>query len=401
MPDITIISANNNSPEFSRLLVESIRKFTDIPYEIIVADSGSAFLNRLWLREQPDIHVWEAKRTIDRQDAIHYGLANSDSPYLCFLDIDSHLLRRGWAKELIDLYEGDDSLRLITHGGKTGCHPSLVFADRQNMSQISVEALDDTEGVTALTTGDTPCRGKQDTYYLNDKPTFYHFGFGSRFHEHDPPRKLSVSDYYIGQYFVDKRDLWKQPLVQELLGITPHMADQTLAYKSYLLCRDMMSLNNGLPWIEPGAVEILEGVLDKDSTVLEVGAGASTAWFAERVKHVLSFENNRCWYAVVKDDLEVRGIKNVDLLLCPKYPTEGLEFGGVFDVVLIDGPTVGRTQYIKDTIRHVKPGGLFIVDDAQRCEYDEGLKTLDTLGWKHKDFYGKHKLKATSVWEVT
>ncbi|GAG82784.1 unnamed protein product, partial [marine sediment metagenome] len=193
----------------------------------------------------------------------------------------------------------------------------------------------------------------------------------------------------------------KSPLVQKLLGITPHIADQTLAFKSYLLCRDMMSLNKGLPWIEPGAVEILESTLNKDSTVLEVGAGTSTAWFAERAKYVLSFESNRCWYAIVKDELDFQGIENVDLLLCPKYPTEGLEFGGIFDVVLIDGPTVGRTRCIKDTIKRVKPGGLFVVDDSQREQYDEGLLLLDTQGWKRSDFHAERGQRITSVWEVT
>ena len=406
MCDITIVSANNNSPEFARLLVESIRRFTTISYEIIVADSGSTFLNRYWLKEQDDVHLWEAKKEIDRSLAIRYAIENGHSKYVCFLDIDSFVMREGWAKDLVELYEKNETCKLITHDGKP-IHKSLMFTDKEWLAEecIPTEKIEDeviTRGYTIkkLKTGNRKLKDKKNTYDLNEEPTFYHFGYGTRFNEHNPPRKEKICDYKLEEYFINKAKLFRTPLVCELLRITEKMAERTYQYKGYMICRDLMSLNKGLPWIERGAIEELDANLTKDSLVLEIGSGSSTSWLAERAKNVVSFESSPCWGVVVEDDLELKDIKNVELIIDKGYPNNGVQVSGDFDVILIDGPTKGRTLCIENTINHLKFGGLFVVDDAQRELYDEGLQQLDNIGWKRTDYSAKNDARVTSVWRA-
>lgn len=407
MCEITIVSANNNSPTFARLLVESIRKFTKIPYEIIIADSGSTFINRCWLKEQSDIHLWEAKKKIDRSLAIRYAIENGKGKYICFLDIDSFILDDGWARGLIDLYEENDSCKLITHVGKP-IHESLLFTDKEWLDENHVpvehlyeEVLNHGYTIKTLKTTSGKHKDKRTAFLLNGIPMFYHFGYGTQFNEHNPPRKEKIGDYSLEEYFANKTKLLGMSLVCDLLGTTPHMAEQTYKYKDYMLCRDLMSLNDERPWIEPGAIKMLDEKLTRESNVLEVGSGSSTIWFAKQVKRVLSFEGSYCWAAVIKDELEIKGLSNVDLLVQQNYSDEGIEVGDMFDVILVDGISKGRTKIIKNVINHIESRGLFVVDDSQRESYDEGFQMLDNKGWKRTDFKEEAWMRATSVWEVS
>jgi len=99
--------------------------------------------------------------------------------------------------------------------------------------------------------------------------------------------------------------------------------------------------------------------------------------------------------------LDTQALTNYELFLRPKYPDRGLpNLRGKFDVILIDGPTRDRTTLIKDTINHIKSGGLFIVDDAQRGEYSDDLKLLNSQGWIRHDFNSDKGMRVTSVWVV-
>ena len=42
-----------------------------------------------------------------------------------------------------------------------------------------------------------------------------------------------------------------------------------------------------VPWMAPGAVRALHRLLHPEMTLLELGSGASTAWYAERVGRVV------------------------------------------------------------------------------------------------------------------
>jgi len=60
---------------------------------------------------------------------------------------------------------------------------------------------------------------------------------------------------------------------------------------NYHRVRNRLEQNNLIPLLNQGTIYFLESVLTKDTEVLETGSGASTVWFAERVKNVISWED--------------------------------------------------------------------------------------------------------------
>ena len=58
------------------------------------------------------------------------------------------------------------------------------------------------------------------------------------------------------------------------------------------------------PWIVPAAIGWLRRHMRGDWTVLELGSGRSTAWYARHAGSVVSYEDNEFWHAATRDRLE-------------------------------------------------------------------------------------------------
>ena len=85
------------------------------------------------------------------------------------------------------------------------------------------------------------------------------------------------------------------------------------------------SLELEIPWNTPGAIYRLDELLTKDMTVLEFGAGGSTLFYSNRVKHVTSIESQKGWYKKVLD--AVKGRINVELILWEAVKDIGFPIG--------------------------------------------------------------------------
>ncbi|HYE61804.1 MAG TPA: hypothetical protein VD997_07385 [Phycisphaerales bacterium] len=140
--------------------------------------------------------------------------------------------------------------------------------------------------------------------------------------------------------------------------------------------------NPTLPWLVPGAVEFLHQYLRDSDLMVEFGSGRSTAWFARHCGHVISIEHHAGWHATVLQRLKDAGHTNVDYLLIdePEDHSGDIRIGALrnneryvraaepvlkgrkLDVVLIDGMI--RDQCAHWALDHLKPGGLFILDNA-------------------------------------
>src|SRR4051812_24682715 len=80
--------------------------------------------------------------------------------------------------------------------------------------------------------------------------------------------------------------------------------------------------NMDKPWLTPRATELLSELLLPNDTGIEWGSGRSTAWFARRLKHLTSIEDNREWYDIVTQQLAQQGVNNVTYKYAPA-PGEG------------------------------------------------------------------------------
>jgi predicted O-methyltransferase YrrM len=132
--------------------------------------------------------------------------------------------------------------------------------------------------------------------------------------------------------------------------------------------------NMDKPWLAPRAIELLAELLLPSDTGIEWGSGRSTAWFARRVKHLTSIEDNREWYDTVRKQLAEQQLTNVTyhfasrppeadsardsdyVKLSSSIPDSSLGFA------LVDG--YAREYCAEAVIPKIAPGGLLVIDNA-------------------------------------
>jgi len=128
------------------------------------------------------------------------------------------------------------------------------------------------------------------------------------------------------------------------------------------------------PWLTPDAIRLLSGMLRPSDRGVEFGSGRSTVWFAERVAHLTSVEEDERYHRATADALARRGLDNVDLVLAPYDVPEHLGDRSAYvgtlarfhesslDFALIDGAY--RAYAARLAMTRIKPGGLLIVDNV-------------------------------------
>ncbi|OGB83352.1 hypothetical protein A3F66_00625 [candidate division TM6 bacterium RIFCSPHIGHO2_12_FULL_32_22] len=154
---------------------------------------------------------------------------------------------------------------------------------------------------------------------------------------------------------------------------------------------------NDKPWLTDAAVNFLDQFLkESPKSVLELGSGGSTIWFAKRIKHLVSFEHDVRWYETVKKELnqqiDYRLIKGSYFDTINEFPDN------YFDLVLVDGKD--RLECIKNSIRVLRSGGVLMLDDAQREKYqvvNEWLKDWQFFETEQFDELKKENFK-TNWW---
>lgn len=128
-----------------------------------------------------------------------------------------------------------------------------------------------------------------------------------------------------------------------------------------------------LPLLAQTAISFLKDFLSKKTNlkVLEFGSGASTVWLSRLTANLVSIEHHPDWYETVKSTLHNDSTcQSVDLRLlplpyysvCDKFSDE------FFDLIIVDGRD--RMQCLEASIRILKPGGVLMLDDAQRERYE-------------------------------
>jgi predicted O-methyltransferase YrrM len=146
------------------------------------------------------------------------------------------------------------------------------------------------------------------------------------------------------------------------------------------------------PWIVPASIGWLGRRIRSDWSVLELGSGRSTVWFARRAGRVISFEDNEYWYPRTRERLAKAGLTNVDLRLraVEMFPREVDSLSdGEFDLVVVDfleAPEVTRIDVLKPAMKKVRPGGYLLLDDSDRPGYAEAFELL--ADWRFRKFTG-------------
>jgi hypothetical protein len=142
-----------------------------------------------------------------------------------------------------------------------------------------------------------------------------------------------------------------------------------------------------LPWMTYPAIGFLEGRLSKSMEVFEFGAGNSTLWWAERVGRIDACEHDPGWYEATR----ARLASNASLIHHPLEPDGDYcraaeATRSEYDLVVIDGRD--RVNCARHSLAALKPAGVFVWDNSDRPEFEEGLRIVKPLGFRTLDFEG-------------
>lgn len=157
------------------------------------------------------------------------------------------------------------------------------------------------------------------------------------------------------------------------------------AFKMAAVSRD----GKPLPWYSYPAIDFLRYRDYEDRVVLEFGGGQSTLWWAERARHVVTFEGSKRWHDKLSEEIPA----NVSLFHVSMESEEaciadvrrslaGLEYDK-YDVVVIDG--LCRDKLAPISVDRVSEDGMIVCDNAegygiQEAFSDSGLNRVDFFG---------------------
>jgi len=137
-----------------------------------------------------------------------------------------------------------------------------------------------------------------------------------------------------------------------------------------------------IAWLPYSLLRFLNDRLKKDLTVLEFGAGASSFYFAERVRSVVSVENNSDWYAHILS----KKPENLTLIFADNQEAyvraEGRD--AQFDFILIDGDF--RADCLRNCLNYLNESGVVLLDDTNAPEFADLIPGMTRLGFKHLRF---------------
>lgn len=185
-------------------------------------------------------------------------------------------------------------------------------------------------------------------------------------------------------------------------------SENKIAYLHFRLLRPFLKLyqkqllkkwrNSPIPWMTPAAIDILQTLLTKNMSGFEFGSGRSTLFIAPRVKELVSLEHDQQWFAHIEAELKKKKLGNVHYVhILPAndasktigYPKNNYENyvmpatpatcytayysyidqypDASFDFIIVDGRA--RVECAQHAIPKLKPGGMLILDNAERVRY--------------------------------
>jgi hypothetical protein len=131
------------------------------------------------------------------------------------------------------------------------------------------------------------------------------------------------------------------------------------------------SSGNLIPWMNYSFIEFLSDKLNKKMTVFEWGSGASSFFFAERCKSIISVEHNVYYYELLKNKLK----DNMEIILVNDSPENYLfEDERRYDLIVVDG--IHRNMCLIKAANMLTKSGCIILDDSERLGYSESISLI-------------------------
>jgi predicted O-methyltransferase YrrM len=151
------------------------------------------------------------------------------------------------------------------------------------------------------------------------------------------------------------------------------------------------------PWMASGAIRWLDENLSRDMSLLELGAGSSTGWYATRVKRVVSIEPDPTWLAAVSASL--RGLENVELVGAPIREALPRLLHEHFDVVIVDHSEANGDLTRPEALAQISSqAAVIVLDDSDRPSYQQSMSAMSA--W-NQTRYRSYRSKPMAPTETT
>lgn len=124
-------------------------------------------------------------------------------------------------------------------------------------------------------------------------------------------------------------------------------------------------------WLHPAAALYFESLLRPEQDVIEHGCGGSTLYIASKVRNVYAFDSDTGWMEKV---LSVSPA-NVTLFT----DRDPFSIPQRCDILFIDGDRKTRGRWIKAAPQLVRRGGIVVLDNANRPEYEDERQYLQSV----------------------
>jgi hypothetical protein len=158
-------------------------------------------------------------------------------------------------------------------------------------------------------------------------------------------------------------------------------------FKSYHCSAPVDLQGNPLPWMPYPFIDFIAPRLTKEMDVFEFGSGNSTLFFSRRVKRLESVEHDIHWFAVMRTRIPSNvTLNHVAWSRGDVYSLAAANSGSIYDIVIVDGPD--RVNCMKHSAEALKPGGIVVLDDAERKQYYGGIQYLREKGFNQIEFWG-------------
>lgn len=119
----TICIVNYKTPDFTRLCLRSIRKFTKYPYEVIVVDNDSQDESLKYLKSLNWIRLIERHAGANEPGGgyahgagLDLGLENCNTEFFISMHSDTFVRKDNWLKDLIYYFGHDESIVCVGSG---------------------------------------------------------------------------------------------------------------------------------------------------------------------------------------------------------------------------------------------------------------------------------------------
>lgn len=153
--------------------------------------------------------------------------------------------------------------------------------------------------------------------------------------------------------------------------------------------RRSQSHGDPIPWLPYAAIDYLHQMISTSAEILEIGGGASSAWWLRRGNPVTTIEYDPEWCEQIRRDCAEWSMRHRLIVGDAGQPRNlsSLLENATFDVVINDGPG-DRGGAALALAPHVRADGILVWDNSERTEYQDAMAELERIGWRRLDFFG-------------